>query len=61
MRKILAMIENHPSELWGYFENFLIRPVRVFDPRSASLGNQARPARAHFLPQHCTLMAAVTD
>jgi len=55
------MIEYHPSELWGYFEDFLIRRVRVLDPRSASLGNQALHARALFLPQPCTLRAAVAD
>jgi len=59
--KNLATIENHPSELWGYCEDFLIRRVRVFDPTSASLGNQALRARALFLPQPCTLRAAVAD
>jgi len=60
-RKILATIENRPSELWGYFEDLLIRRVRIFDPRSASLRNQALRARALFLPQPCTMRAAVAD
>jgi len=54
-RKNLATIKNHPSALWGYFEDVLIRRVCVFDLRSASLGNQALRARALFCPSltHC--------
>jgi len=55
------MIENHPSQLWGYFEGFLIHRVRDFDPRPASLGNQALRTRALFLPQPCALRAAEAD
>jgi len=29
-RKIFTAIENHSSELWGYFKDFFIRRVRVF-------------------------------
>jgi len=55
------MIENHPSALCGYFKDYFIRRVRVFDPRSASLGNQALRERVLILPQLCTLRTAKAD
>jgi len=61
-RKNLATIEYHPSELWGYFSDFLIRRVRVFEPScgSASLCTQSLRA-PFFLPQPCVVAAAVAD
>jgi len=37
--KNCATIENHSSDLWGYFEDLLIRRVRASDAKLASLGN----------------------
>jgi len=48
-RKNLAAIENHPSELWGYFSDFLIRRVRVFEPSCGSASLYTQSLRALIL------------